>query len=163
MCNPAIFMVASTVLTAAGGYQQAQAQKAEARYDAAVAQNNAKVADNQANTELQIGNIEEEQQRRKVRQMLGAQRVALAANNVELSSGSALDLQTETAGFGEEDALTIRANAARRAWGYQVDAGNSRAAAEGAKARGNNQATATYLGTATKLAGQGYDYYKNKR
>lgn len=159
MCNPAVIPIITMAMTAVGGYQQVQSQKAEARYDAAVAQNNAKVADNQARTELQIGNIEEDQQRRRVRQMLGAQRVALAANNVETTSGSALDLLSETAQFGEEDALTIRANAARRAWGYQVDAGNSRAAAEGTKARAKNQATATYLGTATKLVSQGYDYY----
>lgn len=163
MCSPVAFLAASALFTGFGAIQQASAARQQGEYEAAVANNNAKVAQQQAENERQIGNIEEEQHRRRVRQALGAQRAALAANGIDTTSGTALDLQTETAQFGEEDALTIRANAARKAWGYEVEAGNYKAQAIGAKARAKNTAMGSYLGGAANLAGLGYQYYASKR
>lgn len=160
MCDPTTLAVVSIGATLFGGYQQAQAAKAEGAYAAQVANQNAKVATQQADYERQLGNIEEEKQRRNVRLMLGSQRAALAANGIDTTSGTALDLQTETAQLGEEDALAIRANAARRAWGYEVDAMNQKANAAAAKARGKNQAIGSYLGAAAKSAELGYQYFK---
>lgn len=163
MCDPAsALLVASIGLSVFGGVQQAQAAKAEGEYAAQVANNNAKVATQQADYERQLGNIEEEKHRRNVRQMLGSQRAALAANGIDTASGTALDLQAETAQFGEEDALAIRANAARKAWGYEVEAGNYKAESRAAKARGKNQSIGTYLGTAANVASMGYSYYGKK-
>lgn len=161
MCGPIALGIASIGLTLFGGYQQAQAAKAEGAYAAQVANQNAKVATQQADYERQLGNIEEEKQRRNVRLMLGSQRAALAANGIDTTSGTALDLQSETAQLGEEDALAIRANAARRAWGYEVDAMNQKANAAAAKARGKNQAIGSYLGAAAQSAALGYQYVKD--
>ncbi|MBF6926555.1 hypothetical protein HN269_18695, partial [Acinetobacter baumannii] len=105
MCDPTTLAVVSIGATLFGGYQQAQAAKAEGAYAAQAANQNAKVATQQADYERQLGNIEEEKQRRNVRLMLGSQRAALAANGIDTTSGTALDLQTETAQLGEEDAL----------------------------------------------------------
>ena len=44
----------------------------------------------------------------------------MAANGVDLSSGSPLDILGDTAMYGELDALTIRSNAEREAYGYRV-------------------------------------------
>jgi hypothetical protein len=147
------------VFTAAAGVQQYESQKAEARYNAAVENDKAKIADAQAEQALQLGNIEEERQRARVRAAIGSQRVALAANNIDASSGSALDLIGETAQFGEEDALAIRANAAREAWGYKVGANDSRNQAKLTKTAGKNRATATLLNTGAQLGQQGYNYF----
>lgn len=162
MCGPAALAITAIGATLIGGYQQAQAAKAEGAYAAQVADQNAKVATQQADYERQLGNIEEEKQRRNVRLMLGAQRAALAANGIDTTSGTALDLQTETAQFGTEDALAIRANAARRAWGYEVEAQNQKAAGIAAKARGKNQAIGSYLGAVAQSAALGYSYFKKQ-
>jgi len=148
----------AAVFAVAAGYQQAESQKAAARYENAVAKQNADVAETQAKYAQQLGNIEEERQRARVRQMLGKQRATFAANNVDASQGTAVDIMGETAMFGEEDALAIRANAARQAWGFKVDANNSRARGKLALATGKNQATGTYLSTAASVFNSSYQY-----
>ncbi len=159
MCGPAAVPIINMVFTAAAGVQQYESQKAEARYNAAVENDKAKIADAQAEQALELGNIEEERQRARVRAAIGSQRVALAANNIDASSGSALDLIGETAQFGEEDALAIRANAAREAWGYKVGATDARNQAKLTKAAGKNKATASLLSTASDATKQSYNYF----
>ena len=92
--------------------------------------------------------------------MIGKQRAAFAANNIDSSSGTALDLISETAQFGEEDALAIRANAARDAWGFRTQGMNYRAQGTLARAQARNQGTATLLSTGAQMAGTGYNYFK---
>jgi len=71
---------------------------------------------------LQRGNIEEDTHRRRTSALKGKQKSALAANGVELDSGSASDLTADTAMMGELDALTIRNNAEREAFLYESNA-----------------------------------------
>lgn len=158
MCAVAPLMAASMVLTAIGGIQQASAQRAAASAEAQAADQNARVAQQQAEQARQIGNIEEERQLRRVRAALGAQRAALAANGLDINTGSALDLQAETAGFGAADALNLRANALRQAWGFEVDATNSKNRARAARAQGRNSAMGTLITTGAQLATMGYQY-----
>lgn len=149
MCEPAsIIAVAGLVLGVAGGVQQANAQQQQAEYAAAVSENNAKTAEMQALDAHRRGAEAEERQRMLTRQRIGAQRVALAANSVDVGTGTAVDLVAETAAFGEADALTIRANAAREAWGFNEQARNYRADAVGARAAGKNAKRGTLLTTA---------------
>ena len=160
MCEPTtVFMGISLALTAIGGYTQYESQKAEGRYNEAVAKNNAAAAETQAQQAEQLGSIEEDRQRARMRQVIGKQRAAFAANNIDSSSGTALDLISETAQFGEEDALAIRANAARDAWGFRTQGMNYRAQGTLARAQARNQGTATLLSTGAQMAGTGYNYF----
>jgi hypothetical protein len=159
VCGPAAVPIITLAFTAAAGVQQYESQKAEARYNEAVENDKARIGEAQAEQALQLGNIEEDRQRARVRAAIGSQRVALAANNIDTSSGTALDLIGETAQFGEEDALAIRANAAREAWGYKVGANDSRNQAKLTKAAGKNKSTATLLNTGAQLGSQGYSYF----
>lgn len=59
---------------------------------------------------------------REARQLVGQQRAALGANNVNTGVGTALKLQEDALAVGEEDAMTIRNNAARQAWGLRQSA-----------------------------------------
>ena len=161
MCEPTtVFMGISLALTAIGGYTQYESQKAEGQYNEAVAKNNAAAAETQAQQAEQLGSIDEDRQRARMRQMIGKQRAAFAANNIDSSSGTALDLISETAQFGEEDALAIRANAARDAWGFRTQGMNYRAQGTLARAQARNQGTATLLSTGAQMAGTGYNYFK---
>lgn len=110
-----------------GQIQQGKAAQKQADYQAKVADNNAKVAEYQAQDALDRGLIKEQQHRLKVSQLKGQQRSALAGSGVVVDSGSALDVLSDTAYFGEMDALTIRSNAEREAYQSRIGAQNFRA------------------------------------
>jgi hypothetical protein len=103
---------------------------------------NAQVADLQAADALTRGAIEESRFREGVRVMIGSQRAGIAGGNIDVGFGSALDVQADAAYLGELDALTIRTNAAREAWGYQVQGQDLRKRAEITRKEGTNIAQA---------------------
>ena len=111
-----------TVTSAIGQSRQAAAQRQQAAYQARVAENNAITANRLADDSLQRGQIEEQRSRQQTRALQGRQVAALTASGVDVASGSALDIVSDTAAVGEIDALTIRDNAAREAWQRRVQA-----------------------------------------
>jgi hypothetical protein len=117
--------VGGTALSVAGQSQQAAAQAGAANYQAQVARNAQIVAGYNAANALKAGQIQEDQQRQKTGLMIGAQRAALAAQGGDITSGSAVDIIGDTGRAGEMDALTIRSNAARQSWGFQVAGANA--------------------------------------
>lgn len=119
----------STVGTIKAG--NAQRRAGEAAQDAANSQGdladaNAAIAELQAEDAIQRGAEAESRYRMMVRTSIGAQRAGFAASNINVAYGSAVDVQEDAARLGELDALTIRTNAAREAWGYEVQAYNYR-------------------------------------
>jgi len=111
------------------GHAQQDAADASARASESQAELqdfNAHVAELQAADSLDRGNLEADQFRGQVRGTIGTQRVAQAASNVDVGYGSAVDVQADAAYLGKLDEMTIRTNAAREAWGYQVTALNYR-------------------------------------
>lgn len=156
MCDPATLLISSLALTGASGLYGAAAANEAGKAEQRVADQNAAVARQQAEQAKQIGNIEEERQLRRVRAALGSQRAAIAANGLDVNSGTALDLQAETAGFGAADALNLRANALRQAWGFDVESVNQTNRGRAARTAGRNQAIGTLLTTGASMAGQAY-------
>lgn len=98
-------------------------QGADSKETAAI---NAQLAGIQAQDALSRGGVEEDRYRRQIAQIAGAQRAEIGARNVKGGSGTALDLLSDTAMIGEEDALTIRNEAARESWGYRFQADESK-------------------------------------
>ena len=123
-----IASIASTAIGAAtsaiGQARQASAQRQQAQYQARVAENNAITANRLAQDATQRGQIEEQRSRAETKRLQGRQVAALAASGVDVQSGSALDIISDTAALGEIDALTIRDNAAREAWQHRAQAQN---------------------------------------
>lgn len=129
MCEPisattlAAISIASTVasigMSIYGQIQQSTAQQAQYGYQAAVMRNNASIAEMQANDATERGKVAEARQRQRTAQIMGTQLAGLAGQGTEIS-GSASDILGDTAAAGEFDALTIRGNAAREAWGYRA-------------------------------------------
>ena len=68
------------------------------------------------------GAYESDLQRIKTQQDIGTQRTAQAAGGGEINADTNALIQQDTAQFGELDALTIANNAAREAYGYEVQA-----------------------------------------
>lgn len=100
-----------------GAFSKSSAEKAAYEYQAKVAENNALAAEWQAQDAIVRGQAAEAQQRMKTAQLKSTQRASLAARGIDLGEGSALNILTDTDYMGELDALTIRNNAAREAWG----------------------------------------------
>lgn len=96
------------------------AQKDAAESAAQLDDYNAQVADLQSKDAVERGVEEESKFRMGVRGMIGTQRAGIAASNIDVGYGSAADVQADAAYLGELDALAIRTNAAREAWGFQV-------------------------------------------
>ena len=149
MCGPA----AAVGIMAASSLMQGYAQYQQARYASKVASQNAAIADRLAVDAEKRGVAREEAYRRNLAATQGQQRAALAASGADLSSGSALDLQGDIAQFGELDALSVRANAEREAYGFRTQGMNFRAESEARKAGGNYALLGSVLQATSHIVG----------
>jgi len=130
---------------------QGHAARSAAKAQAAAEEQNARFADEQARDAIRRGGYEELKHRRQMSILQGRQRSALAASGVVADSGSGLDIQEAGLREGEQDASVIRLNAAREAWGYNVQAVNHRNAAGAARASGRNAMLGAGIGAAASL------------
>ncbi|SFQ45827.1 hypothetical protein SAMN05216229_12311 [Geopseudomonas sagittaria] len=141
-------MCISNVVGAVQSYEQG-------KYLNKVAKVNAGISERAGRDAVKRGNIDADEQRQQTGQVLGAQRAAFAANGVDVNSGSAGQVQNDTAALGELDALTLVNNAAREAYGYQVQAIDQRQQGKLAKYQGKMDAIGSILGGAEKAASMG--------
>lgn len=149
-----------------------KAQREASESQAELSDFNAQVADLQAKDAIARGQDEEQRFRAKVRGTIGAQRADFAAGNINVAYGSAVDVQADTAFLGELDALTIRTNAAREAWGYEVQSEDLtrrgqiqrkegymyEQAGKAAKSASRWDAAGSLIGTSASLAGAHYGF-----
>lgn len=166
MCEPisltaAISLGATALSTGMGvvgmiGQQNAQAQaaqaaQAQARYQAQVAEQNRELMRRQEADALQRGQVAEENRRRQTALQIGQQTAGLAAQGTDFT-GTETDILGDTAAAGELDARTIRANAAREAYGYQVQGlGYGNEASLQYTRAANSTYTPNYLGAGASL------------
>lgn len=127
MCEPATIAMAaiavgSVAASTIGSYQSAKAAKNAAQYNAAISRNNSIIAERQAKDRITQGQEEERTFRKQLSQMKGRQRSIYAGSGVVVDEGTPLDILSETAELGEIDALTIRRNAEREAYGFEQQA-----------------------------------------
>ena len=149
MCEPAtIALTLAVVSTVSQGY----AAKKQGKYTNQVAKYNARVEENEA-TELRNKGVEEENAaRQRTAQLLSKQRAQLGAANVELTSGSPLDLQEDTVLLGEVDALRVKGNFQRGAESLEQQAELTRATGEAAEAGGRSAFKGSLLSAAGSIA-----------
>lgn len=118
-------------IQAYGQHEQGQAQQAADVAKAKAAESsaelddfNATVAHEQSTDALDRGNLQADEYRTQVKGAIGTTRTVQAASGVDVGYGSAVDVQADEAFLGKLDETTIRANAVRAAWGYQVQSLN---------------------------------------
>lgn len=148
MCAPAIPLVLSIASTAIGAYSQYQSNS----YAAAVANRNAAQAEIFAKDARARGEQKADSERRKVAYKIGAQRVGIAASNVDVGSGMGLNIVGDTALLGEMDVQTIRQNADREALGYENQAANFRMEASASKQSALWNTVGTLVGGAADIS-----------
>lgn len=165
MCNPMMFQAAGAGAQAVGAANSAKAQKRSLLYDAQVADNNAQIAEWQAQDAVRSGQLEEQGLRMQVAAVKASQRVSMAANGIDLTEGSAVDVLTSTDYLGERDALTIRDNALKTAWGYRTQGTNYQDNARNTRAGARQispgmAAASSLLGNAGSVASGWYNAKK---
>lgn len=126
-------------------FAQSSAQKSAGIYQQSVYESNQRLAEIQAKDAITRGDTEARKSLQNTRVLIGAQRAAMAAQGLNLEDGSALDIQQETAGIGAMDALDIKNNAWREAWGYKVQANQSSQQAKFASITARSQSRNTLL------------------
>lgn len=138
MCSVVLgVMAAGLVLGAVGTVQQGQAANNAANFQSQLAKRQAKDA-------RARGAAAEAEQGLATRQLKGRQRAALAGGGVEVDTGSALDITSDTGQFGQLDALTVRNNAEREALRHQAEASLL-------QSTGQNQLTGSFIGAGSTL------------
>ena len=142
--------IAGTTLGAIGSYQSGKAQAAAYDYQAKVARENQRIANNNAAMERQAGLEEARRQRISTLQAIGKQKVALAANGVDVGYGTSLDIIEDTSMLGELDALMIEYDSEKKARNYEIEAANFANEANLASFSARNARTA---GTIDAMAG----------
>lgn len=140
---------AGTAIAGIGAYQQSKVA-------GEVAARNAKLADLQAEDALRRGENEAAELRRRVAATKSAQRVSLAAKGLDLTYGTAADLQDQTDFFGESDVATVRTNARKEAWSRRSQSANFQT--EALSQRPWLSAGSTLLSGAGQVADKWYTY-----
>lgn len=150
-----------TLSSAAGEQRQAEAEQAQANYQAQVSANNAIIANQNAEMATAAGNAQAENKGLASAEQIGAIRAAAAAGNVDVNTGTNALVQKSQREVANLDVNTIRSIAAQKAYGYKVAAEQAseqgqvyRAAAKEAPIAGDIAAGGTILGGAGSLAGK---------
>lgn len=121
---------------------QAKTAKLRGKFEALQHETNARFASMQANEVIKQGNALAQNNDRKISKLIGSQRARLAAQGIDIDSGSAAEMQDVTRELGMLDSANIRNNAWRQAFGFKQralqDQLNASAAKIGAKATARN-------------------------
>jgi hypothetical protein len=122
----ALTTAASAGSTFIGSRKAAKGVERAGAHEQAMAEQNALFAEQQAEDALMRGKEAVSRHRMDVRRFAGSQRARLAAQGIDIGVGTAADILGETSYFGELDAITLKNNALREAWGYRAQATNYR-------------------------------------
>ncbi len=146
-------------MNAYGQMQAANASANASEYNAEVSENNAEIAKQQAEWAAQEGVQNAAMSQLKTRADVAGIKTNQAASGIDINSGSAVDVQESARELGMLDALTIRSNAARKAYGFQVEETSDRAQANLDRYMAKNTKTAGKIGAGTTLLAGGTDAY----
>jgi hypothetical protein len=143
--------------TAAAGQRAAgQAQATTYEYQAEVAANNALIAKQNAAWTMAAGDVAASNKGLQTRAAVGTQKVQQGAAGIDVNTGSAATVRAGTESMGLLDAMTIRSNASRAAYGYDVKATSETAQAKlDRMAAGNAVTGANLQAQGTETAGVG--------
>ena len=101
-----------------------------ADFQAQIARRNAEISQQNARGAREAGQVQALNSMLRTRAIVGQTKAAQAASGIDVNSGSAVDVQASERMLGMLDALTIRSNAARAAYGYEAEAGGYAARAK---------------------------------
>lgn len=149
MCEPTTLLIAATAVSTLGaGYGALQAN-AQSNYQARVADQNARLSAESARQEQDNTRDAALQHYRKVAQLQGQQRVAMAGGGLDVNFGNAAGLTADTEMLAREDAGRIYEQGAQNVRGFDIEGSNYRSQA----AASRQAATGALVGGAFEVAG----------
>ncbi len=147
------------ILQGMGAEQQAGAQASQYQYQAGVARANELIADQNSKWETQSGEVEAQQAGLRAEDERSKSTVAAAAGNIDVTTGSPVQVGKSITEIGGENQAIVRANAAKRAYGATVEgfeqgaqANIYESAAANAKKAGDLAELTSWIGGATGVA-----------
>jgi len=155
----AIPYIIAAVGTAAATAATIHANNQAAKYQQDVADQNAKMDKQNSANALAEGSYQSDQARIRGQLQRGAQIAELAANNVDVTTGSAADILGDTAMFTEQDKRQAQINAAMKAYGYNIDALNQKGAGDFAQWNANTYNNVAMIKGVSSIAGNVYGTY----
>lgn len=149
-----------SVFQGEGQAQQYEAQGRSLRYQAGVARMNRDIAQQNAAYEREAGEIEAQQSGMKTRAQVGQVKAVQAGSGIDVNRGSPVAVRESMLAVGAEDEAIIRANAARKAYGQEVEAVQHESqaridemGAESADRASSRARTSGYIGAASSILG----------
>lgn len=142
---------AGGIVGAIGANYSGQAQANMFNYQAGVAQANALLAKQDAAYATQAGEVSAQQSGMKTHYQVGETRAAFGAGNVAGGSTGAVE-RSETE-IGAQDQALIRANAAKRAFGFNVEAAKDTAQGTMYQTAAKTSRTAGDIGVLSSIIG----------
>lgn len=115
---------AGVLMSTSAAYDKSVADKTAYAMQATVANQNAALATANASDAIRRGQTAEVNSQLRTRQLQGTQAAQMAANGMDLGSGSPLSILSDTEFMGGNDAAVIHDNALKEAYGFQVQAAN---------------------------------------
>lgn len=142
-----------------GGLMSGKAKQEQLQYQAGVAHLNAQIAKQNEDYARAVGEVEAQQSGLKTKAEIASTRAIQGASGLDVNTGSASRVQQSEREIGWEDQSVIRANAAHRAYGYQVEEAQDTAqekmylqGAKTAKTAGLIEAATSLIGGASNVA-----------
>ncbi len=145
--------IGSSVVSGIGAIQQSQASAASAGYNAKIAAQNAQIQTQNADFAASVGEQNVAKQGAENKARLAATLAAQGASGVDVNTGSSVNVRESEAKLGMLDALTIRSNAAKQAYGYQVGAASDVAQAGLYRSQQKADKTAGYFSAGANVLG----------
>jgi hypothetical protein len=138
---------------AIGSIMQGNAQSASYAYQAQIAQMNANIAMQNATVDTNVGGAEGVQKGLQIAQQIGQTKATQGASGLDLNSGSGAAVRASEAQLGRFDQGMVQFNAARRAYGSQIQGIQDTAQANLDNAAASTAKTAGIIGAFSSILG----------
>jgi len=139
-------------VTAASGIMGGLSSRSQYKYQQGIAQLNAKINEQNAAYQRQVGEIQAQRVGMEGAQRMGQIRATQGASNLDVNRGSQAGVQASQHAIILQDQATTRANAADRAYGYEVKKTQDVAQAGMYGAAARYALPASIIGTAGSVA-----------
>lgn len=146
-----VAQLAATGIQAIGAYDTGEAQRNMYNYQAGVALADATVKRQDAIYAMQSGEVQAQQAGMRGREVVGNTKAGFAAGNISLASGSPSRVISSDTAITQTNEGIIRADAAKRAYGFNVAAAGDVSTASADIAAGNNAMSAARLNVASTI------------
>ena len=145
--------LASSAISGIGALTQSRASAQAAGYNAKVAAQNAQLQTQNAAFAGSEGEQNVGAEGAATRAKVGATLAAQGASGVDVNTGSSVDVRESEAKLGMLNALTIRSNAAKQAYGYQVGSASEVAQSNLLRSQQQSDTTGGYLSAGADILG----------